>query len=312
MAEDGNTPDGNTPDGNTSEADKLAAAAIAASNADKDNVQLDADGKPIPAAEPDATGKTDAEIVAEAEATRIADEKTAQEAVDAKKTDDEKKADAAKEKAADEEAKKANLEAYGDLTGNQSMDDVTVILKEKGAKAEDVQALFKEAHETRDLSKVDQKKLVAMVGEESARMIMNTLTSGISDQDAAQNATIKMLYESAGNKETFDLAVEWMRAQKEGHYFDKLDEVRGLINGGGLGGEMATKALVAAFKSSGDFTETAKLITADPGSAAGSVDYIDQQTYIKALNDPSTTQAQIKLLDARRTKSLVMEADGSV
>jgi len=276
--------DDNAPDGGTATPDNDAAAAKAA-------------------AEEKDLGKTDAEKVAEAEA---ADAKTAQEAKDAA---DKEAADKVAKEDADKaaEAVKANKERYGEVTGIQEVDDVAQILAERDIDADDAKALFGEAYETRDLSKIDQAKLIDLVGEGTARMIMTSLTDGITKQDEAKTAMVADIYTAAGGQEAFDSAVEWMNSLEEGDFFDSIQETRDLINGGGLGAKMATEHLVASFKSSGDFTETADLIVATGGSKDSSGDYLSRNDYANALRG-ATTEAQVKALDARRLRSMKQEA----
>jgi len=178
---------------------------------------------------------TAAAKVAEAEAAQLQTDKDAQAALDAKK---------AEEEAADEAA--TEYVDYGDANANAVVD----MLKEAKIPVAEAHALFKEAIETGDFSKIDVSKLTEKLGQAKATLVLNGVQTYYNTVTANTKKTVEAVYQEVGGEANYKKVQTWARQQaaKDPAFKAKMEGLNQMFDLNQTAAVMAARDLVAAYE----------------------------------------------------------------
>lgn len=224
-------------------------------------------------------------------------------------------AEAAKAKAAeeagkgegDEEGEEASEETPAEVT--PAGEDVTEwvqsdspefnaaigLMKAAGMTPAEGAAIFDDAANTGDLSKVDRAALVEKVGEDQAALIMAGFTKFVDTTGAALLERVNAVHDSVGGSDNWSKITGWARTKAKGDeaFKAEIQELTELMNGKSISAaKLAGKELLAKFnadKSNSTLTTTtAPSVTPSGKPAAPSapaVKPISAREYAEAVED---------------------------
>lgn len=248
------------------------------------NEELGLGGKPKPDA---AAEKAAAE-------KKVADDAAAKAAADAA-------AEAAKTPAAPVEVKEyISLE---DPAGQAAID----LLKEAGVSPTDANSIFAKAVESGNLEDVDVDALVAKVGQTKATLIMAGVTDYHTRQSAQDAASIKSVHDILGGEANWNTVRDWAQVKEKTDpaFKHRLNQVREMLNKGGLYAESAGRELVRMYgadPSTKGLGNSVGLTSGDTfvapvGQSLTRADYV---TELKKAHARGASQVEINALYNRR------------
>jgi hypothetical protein len=106
------------------------------------------------------------------------------------------------------------------------------LLEQSKISAQEAQALFQEAVDTKDLSKVNKDALAEKAGKENADLILMLAQNYIDNIAKAQKEIEQVAHTIAGGEDAFNLVRKWAqdKANKDASFATELAEIRSLID----------------------------------------------------------------------------------
>lgn len=124
---------------------------------------------------------------------------------------DDTKPDTTEDKAPEtKEDKPAEYGEYGD-----ARDGIVGILKEAGIPVEESDAIFREAVEQNDPTKINVKALEEKLGKAKADLVLMAATAFYKESMGNAETTVKAVYEEVGGQANFEKVAVWARKQAE-------------------------------------------------------------------------------------------------
>lgn len=102
-------------------------------------------------------------------------------------------------------------ESYEDDNANAAMS----LLKESGVKATEAREFFKEAVETRDISKIDYAGIEKRIGKEKTNLLKLALTQFYNTALASVNEKVNAVFDTMGSKENWAKVNKWAKAKAD-------------------------------------------------------------------------------------------------
>lgn len=262
--------------------------------------------KPVVPAPTNQDGQQSAEELAAQAAVEAAAAKAKEDAAaaDAAKAEAAAKAKAdaeAAEKAKAEEKEKPLDTTVWESTGSEVGDAVLTKLQNSGVTPEEAKALLYDAVVAKDISKIDKAALAAKVGEASATIILDGITSFIASVEQANAKTMQSIHDVVGSADNWDAVRTWA---KENMSEEQRLEYAAMIDISPRAAKMAAKAMYEDYIAAGhtEFTNTGAVIP-NVNSNEEAVTPLTAAQYFKAVekaNAEGTYLAQKdKLLRAR-------------
>lgn len=242
----------------------------------------------------------------------------------AKNTDDEEFFDPAaaeaeaKKKAEEEEAAKAADEGEGEegettdeapadyeLTGDVAADGIIEMFREAEIPVEVSDAIFREAAETGDLSKIDRAKLVEIFGEHKANMVVIAATDYYTRTVGNVQATVTAVHETVGGEKNWNTLIAWAnkRAEQDPAFKTQLNEYAGMFEQNKTAATLAAKALREAYDADPkNKSLTTKMVTGNKSGGDLGSEPLSRNEYlerVKAAHDKGDYQ-EVARLDAQR------------
>jgi len=245
-------PDGK-PEVRADTPEELAAAAAAKAEAEKEEAAKAAE------AEKEAAEKAKAEELAK----ETPEAKAEREASEAKA--------AAEAKAAEDAKKKEAGDVEWMTTDNKQFNASLNLMKAAGMKPEEADAIFGEAAQVGDLTKVDRAALVEKVGEDQAELIMAGFTNYVATEGQAILERVTKVHEAVGGTENFAAMSKWARGKAAGDpaFKKQVEDITSMMNSGNdLQADLASKEFLRLYNSdSGNSTITTSNTTVDVTAA---------------------------------------------
>lgn len=231
----------------------------------------------------------------EAEAIRIQQEETdrkAKEAEDAKRLQEQ--------------------QGEFEYNGNEYHDAAVTVLKDSGLTKVDAELLFKDAMESGDLGKIDQKALLAKLGGDKTKVatVMALVRGYHASEKARFDALLSDYHSLVGGKEAYDTVAAWSNKVTDPKVRKEIAELRPIIIEGGKNGKLALKELVALYKADPNTKGLTNGKLNNNGRAAGKeageplsrnayADAVKKVEYDRSLT-PKAKEAALSALSARR------------
>ncbi|KRR22164.1 hypothetical protein [Bradyrhizobium retamae] len=279
----------------------VAEKALAAQGATVENLDegaLDNKGAPkAPAAPanapPEKKGDDEENSVVIVDPAKAAEEKAAAEK-------------AAAEKAAADKEAAGPLKDYTSFPESPAANAAIELLKEAGVGPNAANEFFAKALKSGDLNDVDVAGLEAKLGKAKATLVMAGVTAHYEGLAAKVTETVTQVHGIFGGKENWDTVKTWaQKTEKADPAFKaKVDEIRSMLNEGGIRADLGAKELLRLYNSAPDQKGlgTNKLAVGDStgtviGTALSRAQYLAE---LKTAHARNAKPAEIKALDARR------------
>lgn len=122
-------------------------------------------------------------------------------------------AEAAPAEGADETATEPELQyaTYEDENANAAMS----LLKDSGVKASEAREFFKEALETRDISKINYADIEKRIGKEKTSLLRLALTQYYNSALASVNEKVNAVFDTLGSKDNWVKVNKWAKAKAD-------------------------------------------------------------------------------------------------
>ena len=194
-----------------------------------------------------------------------------------------------------DEPEAAEYEQYDDPRLAACVD----ILQTANVTVDESNAIFKEAVESGDLSKVDVKALSEKLGDTQATLLMGALSDYFNTTMAAQMSTVKSIKDAFGGDDGWKSVKEWAdKARAAGNFTEELDAITSLFDKGGKAAMMGVDKLKELYSADPNTKETPDLTRGDgSGSATG------------VANPITSVKEYFELLDAAHMKGDKAEID---
>lgn len=232
----------------------------------------------------EAARKAAAEAAKPKSAQQVADEKAAEEQAKLKKDEEDETARKAAEEA---EKNKEDWKKEWVQTGNDHADAAIHIMKSKGISPVEGNAIFAEAIESGDLTKVKWDVLEARLGDPSAfLLIKHGIQTYYDGEYAAQQELVNYAYEGVGGKDNWAKIQKW--AEKESATDPKFAKDRAewakALKVGGFAGKAAVDAIKARYEGK-------------HGTVAPRIERGDRQSDNNQVSDPLSRVDYFKALE---------------
>lgn len=213
------------------------------------------------------------EEIAAAEAAKAEEEAKATAEEEAKKAEKEKaetpeetEEEKARREATEAETQKEIDDAEWMTTDSKEFNASINLMKAAGMTPAEAGAIFDDAAQTGDLSKVDHAALVEKVGEDQASLIMAGFTKYVESEGQALLERVNKVHDSVGGSENWQKMTQWARGKAKGdtEFRGKVEGITEMMNSGGiLQAELAAKELMSMYnadKGNSTITPTAKAV----------------------------------------------------
>lgn len=237
----------------------------------------------------------DAEKARIADAERIEQERLAAEA---------KEAEEAAKKAAEAKEKQELTEyiAIDDPSATAAID----LLKEAGVTPTEANAIFAKAIESGDLADIDVAALEAKLGKAKATLVMAGVQDYYGRQTENNAAATKAVYEIMGGEKGWETVKTWAQAKEKADpgFKKSLNEIRKLLDAGGLQSELGGRELLRLFNADPDTKGlNSGDITRGDGLGRGAGAPMSRAEYIEAYeaaHKRGASSTELAALNARR------------
>ena len=190
-----------------------------------------------------------------------------------------------KESADDPESSTEEPAGYPEYT-DPALKQATNLLKEANVSVEDANAIFKEAVETGDLSKIDTGTLVEKLGEDKAELVQILAEKYYSKAQEQVKETKELVHGIVGNEETFKDMQKWA-AEKESQdpsFAKDLEDFRNMIDTGQPRSiKAAISELFDMYKADPNTTIRANLEVGDKAASTAGLTPMTRREYVDAL-----------------------------
>lgn len=174
---------------------------------------------------------------------------------------------------------KADALEYGEYE-NPALRQAVNLLKEAKIPVEETNAIFKEAVDSGDLSKINRSVLEAKLGKDKAEMVLVLAESYYKENFTKFKEAEKAAHEQVGGAETFKAMQEWVKQQTDPSVLSEIAEIRALMN------TNKPKAIKAAIKEWYDLykadpktTTKANLVEGDKAPSSSDVEMLTRKQY---------------------------------
>ena len=220
--------------------------------------------------------------------------------VEETKTDDPDK----KDETTDEVTDDTEYATYND----PSADAIVSTLKEAGVSVADANAIFGDAIEQGDLSKIDVAKLTELVGKTKADMLLLAAQDYYGRTFGRIQETTKAVFEELGGEKNWQTLAAWSKAKQETDLAFKAqaEEFNAMLELGKTSALLATRALVDLYnKDPKNKTLNTKMVQGDSTGNAADVSPLSREEYLakyKIASEKGDVQ-EMNRLNAQRQAS---------